>query len=84
MENAFLQIIRKGIGTPTLLSLPRRINWNELGNLANQHGILAIFVDGIEMLPETYRPPQDTLLQWIGVSLQEYEYRYEQYCRAIS
>lgn len=41
-------------------------------------------LDGIECLPEYKRPPKDFVLQWIGEVLQDYEYRYESYCRAIA
>lgn len=41
-------------------------------------------LDGIEKLPEQYRPPKVFLLEWIGETLQGYEYRYELYCRTIA
>ena len=36
------------------------------------------------MLPISSRPPQELLLEWIGEVMQGYEYRYEQYGKAIS
>ncbi len=47
-------------------------------------GLAAVLVDGIEQLPDSLRPPKDLLLQWIGKVLQNYEYRYELYRRAIA
>ncbi len=49
-----------------------------------RQGLLAIVVDGVEKLPEQQRPPKDMLLEWIGVTLQNYENFYTQYRKAIS
>ena len=43
-----------------------------------------IALDGIERLPSNVRPPQETLLEWIGGVLHGYDYIYEQYCKAIA
>ena len=40
--------------------------------------------DGIECLPKEVRPPKLLMLQLIGEVLQNYEYRHEQYWRAIA
>lgn len=82
-HKSFLSLVRLGIGhTPQVITQP--INWKETEEFANRHGLLAIVVDGIEKLPSVSRPPQELLLEWIGEVLQDYEYRYEQYCKAIS
>jgi len=52
--------------------------------LAERQGLSAVILDGIERLPDTQRPPKELLLQWIGETLQSYEYRYELYRRAIA
>lgn len=41
-------------------------------------------LDGIEKLPDQQRPPKVFLLEWIGETLQGYEYRYELYLRTIA
>ena len=41
-------------------------------------------VDGVARLPETSRPAKPILRQWIGSTLQRYEYQYELYCRAVA
>ena len=64
--------------------LPDNIEWTELKALAEQHGSSAIVLDGIERLPESKRPPQVFMLEWIGEVLQNYEYLYNQYVKAIS
>lgn len=65
-------------------ALPPAVEWNELKDLAVKQGLDAIALDGIEKLPEGQRPPKVFLLEWIGETLQGYEYRYDQYCKAIA
>ena len=64
--------------------MPDVIDWQAIEALANQHGLSAIILDGVEKLPESKRPPQELLLQWIGEVLQEYEQCYKNYCNAIA
>lgn len=83
LRESFLSIVRLGIGHnsyPLLCPL----DWEALESLASQHGLSAVLVDGVERLPEGQRPPKPVLLQWIGETLQGFEYRYELYRRAIS
>ena len=60
------------------------MDWSELKALAERHGLSAVVLDGIGKLPEKQRPPKIFLLAWIGETLQGYEFRYEQYQRAIA
>ena len=83
MTDLFLQLIRLGIGH-TANFHPKPINWPEIKELAENHGLYAVVLDGIEKLPSNIRPPQEILLEWIGEVLQNYEYQYDQYCKAIS
>ena len=83
ITDAFLHIIRLGIGTETSESsrdftIPKDVDWNEIQSLAENHGLAAVFLDGVGKLPETQRPPKVQLLQWIGDTLQHYEYRFKQ------
>ena len=64
--------------------LPQTVDWGELKDLAEKQGLSAIALDGIEILSEGQRPPKVFLLEWIGETLQGYEYRYELYQRAIA
>lgn len=83
MENPFIQLVRLGIGH--CVDAPINVfDWNYIKSLAEQHGLSAIVVDGIERLPENQRPPKDLLLEWIGEVLQGYEYRYKEYCSTIA
>ena len=83
VNKAFLHLIRLGVGH-RVDALPQNIDWGTLEALAERHGLSAVLVDGIEKFPEDKRPPKQVLLQWIGETLQGFEYRYELYRRAIS
>ena len=83
LRESFLALARLGIGH-SMGALPDTMDWQAIQTLANQQGLSAIVIDGIEKLPEKLRPPKVLLLQWIGEVLQSYEYRYELYRRAIA
>ena len=82
VEN-FLSIIRLGIGKSPA-SLPNNVDWTAVKALAEEQGLLGVMIDGIERMPDSLRPPKEYLLEWIGETLQGYEYRYESCCRAIA
>lgn len=82
-NKAFLSLVRLGIGH-RVEALSEPVNWNEVQALAERQGLAAVLVDGIAQLPDSQRPPKELLLQWIGEVLQNYEYRYELYRRAIA
>lgn len=83
LQNTFLSLVRLGISHIVSNRL-ESINWDAVEALATKQGLSAIVVDGVEQLPESKRPPKDVLLQWIGNTLQSYEYRYELYRKAIA
>ena len=82
-QDTFLQIVRLGIGHYADC-ITGEIEWNNIQALAERQGLSAVIVDGVERLPASQRPPKPILLQWIGETLQGYEYRYELYQRAIA
>ena len=82
-QETFLQIVRLGIGHYAS-RISGEIDWNDIQALAEQQGLFAIMVDGVERMPDNQRPPKPILLQWIGEVLQGYECRYELYRRAIA
>ena len=84
LKETFFSLIRLGIANASAVRMPETIDWNALETLAARHGLSAVVVDGIERLPEGQRPPKTLLLQWIGETLQGFEYRYELYRRTIS
>ena len=83
LQSAFLKLVRLGIGHH-VDALSQNIDWQEVKDFAERHGLYAVVLDGIEKLPATARPPQGFLLEWIGEVLQGYEYQYEQYCKVIA
>ena len=82
-REAFLTLVRLGIGHKGG-RLSGKVDWNAIRTHAEQQGLYAVVLDGIERLPENRRPPQEVLLEWIGEVLQNYEYCYEQYTKTIS
>lgn len=83
LNRSFISLVRLGIGHYAD-ALPQNIDWNELKALADEHGLSAVVLDGIEKLPDQQRPPKMFLLEWIGETLQDYDYRYDQYRKAIA
>lgn len=82
-KDFLLYLIRLGIDHPSFIPVGD-IDWSIIKKMAEQQGVSAIVVDGIEHLPDEKKPPKNLLLQWIGSTLQLYEYRFERYCRTIS
>lgn len=82
-SDAFLALVRLGIGHDRSC-FPQEVDWTSIKALADQHGLSAVVLDGIEKLPDSNRPPKVILLTWIGETLQEYEHRYDQYRKTIS
>lgn len=83
LKQAFLTLVRLGIGHRALF-LPDGVNWVDLQALADEQGLSAVVLDGIDKLPSDKRPPKQLALQWIGETLQGFECRYERYCRTIA
>ena len=80
---ALLALTRLGINHTTYL-FNKEIDWQSVKDLAEKQGLSAVVLDGIERLPDQQKPTKVFLLEWIGETLQGYEYRYELYCRAIA
>ena len=80
MRESFLNLVRLGIGTVSSFKFfdersgkaerQDSIDWKAVKALAEQQGLSAVVLDGIEKLPATSRPPQELLLEWIGETLQ--------------
>jgi len=82
-KQELLSLVRLGIGNQTN-SYHENYDWSFIHSLAEKHGLSAIILDGINCLPEIARPPKEVLLQWIGSTIQSYEYRYTSYQKAIA
>lgn len=68
-RGTLLQFVRLGIGR-SAGRITDEIVWNDIQALADQLGLSALVLDGVERLPEDQRPPKVDLLQWIGEILQ--------------
>lgn len=79
----FLALARVGIGKAKAVTFSNA-DWCAIQTIAEQQGLYAIVLDGIEKLPEYNRPKQELLLEWIGEVLQNYEYRYDAYKKTIA
>lgn len=66
-------LLRAGLyGTLVALErVPTAKEWEEIFDTASLQGVEAVACEGFERLPQEQRPPQELLLQWIGVSLQQ-------------
>ncbi len=89
LRSSLLCLARLGIGH-TADTLPKQVDWKELQSLAERQGLSAIVLDGLDILVRDGRLPREKDMdpkqkkQWIGQVLQNYEFRYEPYRRAIA
>ena len=93
IKEAFLSLVRLGIGHDNLNVNPYlndngEVDWGEIQTLAYSQGLTAIVLDGVEKLRSSSSvvklPEKKVMVQWIGEVLQNFEYRYELYRRAIA
>ena len=82
LNESFLLLVRLGIGHDAN-PLSEWFNWETIKKIADEQGLTAIVLDGIDKLPSDNRPSQVLLLEWIGDILQNYEQRYSDYKKAI-
>ena len=66
--NLFLELLQISLGSRnSLSSVPSAEKWNALYDESEKQSISGFMLAGIERLPNGQRPPQELLLQWIGV-----------------
>lgn len=70
IQESFLQLVRLGIGASKNVTIPQNTDWIKLKAIADEQGLSAIVLDGVEKLPKEQQPSQILLLQWIGEVLQ--------------
>jgi len=64
----FVELIQVALGNRDNLSrVPTRKEWISIYQESEKQSILGIMLDGIELLSKSQHPPQDILLQWIGL-----------------
>ncbi len=88
-QEAFLTLVRMGLGLNTAKQdvFPAQVDWEAIKALADEQGLSAVVLDGIEELRAKnleLRVPQVLLLQWIGEVQVSYEYQYKLYKEAIA
>ena len=93
IKEAFLQLVRLGIGTSKIPSskfqVPNSIDWQVLKVLADEQGLTAVVLDGLDAVQGFQGSsvqlslPLELKLEWIGEVLQNYEQKYKQYEKAI-
>lgn len=96
LKELFLALVRLGIGHQLVSSLTfqvsSEVDWVALKALADQHGLSAVVLDGVNGLSglsslsnsAVQGPAKQFLLQWIGEVMQNYEQRYVQNENAIA
>ena len=78
VQNIFLNLVRLAICKEHSIQEDNyhHADWDAIQAIAEQQGLLAIVLDGIENLPVELKPSKEKLLQWIGIVLldeQQYE-----------
>lgn len=85
LHEAFLRLVRIGIGHTETTEITENVDWVALKALAERQGLSAIVLDALNTddtnLTDTM--PQVLRLEWIGEVLQNYEARYTAYEHAI-
>lgn len=84
--DAFLTLVRLGIGNAATASLPESVDWDAIEAFARRHGLLGIVYDGVVSRSDSAESTGlllETKLRWIGEVVQGYEQRYESYRKAV-
>lgn len=83
IHELFLRLVRQGIGCEPVSGFTFQVSgplsvedWQALEDLANEHGLLGVMLDGMETLPRELRPEKKAIIQSIGQVLQA-EQQYE-------
>lgn len=87
-QDIFLQLVRMGIGCEAdpelMVSSPMSVeDWQALEDLANEHGLLGVMLDGVEHSPRESRPEKRAIIQSIGQLIQsEQQYAVQEHAAA--
>jgi hypothetical protein len=69
LQDLFFELIQVAVGTRDELSrVPTAKEWIAMYEESEKQSIVGVMLDGLERLSDTERPPQEILLQWIGMS----------------
>lgn len=87
-QDIFLQLVLMGIGCEAdpelMVSSPMSVeDWQALEDLANEHGLLGVMLDGVEHSPRESRPEKRAIIQSIGQLIQsEQQYAVQEHAAA--
>lgn len=71
MLDLFIELLQVSLGARDCLSrVPTFKEWEELFKESERQTVSGIAFEGVQKLPDTQRPPQMLLLEWIGLSEQ--------------
>lgn len=71
INELFFDLIRVALGNGEgMRKIPTVEEWYGIFDEASNQAVVGILLEGIKKLPDTQRPPQRLLLEWIGVSEQ--------------
>lgn len=81
-----MALIVSGIGHRREFYIPDAVDWQEVFQLSQEHGVAAIVLDGLEIIKgertnisDEALPSRELTLKWIGMVLRQYEQRYITY-----
>ena len=71
MQDLFIELLQVSLGYRERLSrVPTSKEWNALFDKSERQAVSGIAFWGVQKLPDTQRPPQMLLFEWIGLSEQ--------------
>lgn len=83
MQELFIELLQVSLGARDKLSrTPSLAEWIVLFNESQKQAIVGVLINGIEKLPDSQRPSQEVILQWIGL-VQMVETTYMLQCKRV-
>lgn len=65
----FIELVQVALGKRNELSrMPTAVEWEKIFDEAQRQAISGLMIDGLERLPDSYRPPQNLLFECIGTA----------------
>lgn len=84
VEDILFKLIAAGLGTCDRASLPKDVDWRSVFKLANQQGVGAVCLDGMQKLNWNIAEPKTIKIQWIGTTLKQKQQYNAQWQAAVS
>ena len=71
MQDLFIELLQVSLGIRDCLSrVPSTKEWGDLFDESAKQAVSGIAFEGVKKLPDSQRPPQMLLFEWIGLSEQ--------------